>query len=105
MGVNQHQRLRPAYPTPGGVASVVDGTAVFIARGAANGFYVGSGTTDWWVSVRDNNTPGTLNDTNATPMMAGPAGIVYGPFEFGGTDKYVAVAGRGGAGTVVVTLV
>lgn len=94
-------RLRPAFPNTGGVVSAADGTASFVTRGPAYGFYVHSSAAAW-VSVRNNNTADTLTDADAAPIVED---FLYGPFEFGADDKYVAVAGRGGAATIVVTLV
>lgn len=98
---NQHWRLRPAFANTGGVVSAADGTASFVARGAAAGFYINSSAA-FWMSVRNNSTADTLTDADAAP---GVTGFLYGPFEFAADDKFVAVAGRGGAATIVVTLV
>lgn len=94
-------RLRPAFPNTGGAVAAADGTASFVARGAAAGFYVHASAAAW-VSVRNNNDADTLTDADAAPIAAS---VLYGPFEFGSTDTYIAVAGRGAAATIVVTLI
>ena len=94
-------RLRPAFSCPGCVVSAVDGTASFVARGAAAGFYIHA-SADAWFSVRNNNTADTLTDADASPIAGG---ALYGPFEFAGVDTHVAVAGRGGAATIAITLI
>lgn len=92
-------RLRPVFPGGGKVATT-DGTATFIPRAGAYGFWVNSGG-DAFIAVTNNNTAATLSVANATPIGAG----LYGPFDFANDDAYIAVAGNGGTPTVTITLV
>jgi hypothetical protein len=94
---------RPLGGAAGAFASVVDATGTFIAiPGHATGFWIHCSAAAW-IDVRGNNTADSLAETDAAPLAAG---VLYGPFGVQRSiDKYIAVAGRGGAADVTITFV
>lgn len=94
---------RPLGGGAGTVVSAVSGTGSFVAiPGHATGFWVVA-SAPTFIDVRANNTADTLDLTDAAPIAAS---VLYGPFEVHrGIDKYIAVAGNGGAATVTITFV
>jgi hypothetical protein len=89
-------------PLGGGGAVVVaaSGTASFVAiPAAAQEFWVFPSAAAF-IDVRTNNTADTLDATDSQPLGVG----LYGPFDLQqGYDRYIAVAGNGGASTVTIT--
>jgi hypothetical protein len=94
---------RPIGGGAGTVVSAASGTGSFVAiPGHATGFYLHASAASF-VDVRGNNTADTLDATDAAPVAAG---VLYGPFQIAmGRDKFIAVAGNGGAATVTITFV
>lgn len=94
---------RPLGGGAGTVVTAASGTGTFVAiPGHATGFYLHASAAAF-VDVRANNTADTLDVTDAAPVA--PA-VLYGPFQVAmGRDRYIAVAGNGGAATVTITFV
>lgn len=94
---------RPIGGGTGTVVSAVDTTGAFVAVPAhATGFWIHS-SADALVDVRDNDTADDLAVADAAPIAGG---VLYGPFGLmRSIDKFIAVAGNGGAATVTITFV
>jgi hypothetical protein len=92
--------FRPLGEGPGPVTLAAD-TSVAVPVGAARSFWVHS-TVITWITVTNDGTPFTLDETNATLIAAN---AVYGPFQFmTGYDTHVHLAGDGVTGAAIVTL-
>lgn len=76
-------------------------TSVAIPVGNATSFWITSDAITW-VVVSNDDTPITLDETNATLIGAD---LLYGPFHLmTGYDTHIHVAGDGVVGAAIVTL-
>lgn len=94
---------RPIGGGTGSVVSAASGTGTFVAVPKhATGFWIHASAAAF-VDVRDNNTADSLTVADAAPLASG---VLYGPFSLSRSiDKFIAVAGNGGAATVTITFV